>query len=496
LMLAHGFDAVETAGQLSFRMRGARPVAEFAADQLAVDDDIGGAVETQRAPVAELAGRVRINFIESEGDYQTRAAEAILADEVSHAAAQSEIPLGLTQAEGRAMAERWLAQARVARDGARFAVPPSRAIRPGDVVRLTGAAGAGLYRADRVETTGAQLVEAVRVEPGVFTASDLVDVPVRPRAFIAPAPVFPLFLDLPLMSGEEVAHAPHVAVTATPWPGSVAIWSSAADADYEVNRLVEAPATIGVTESALSRARPGVWDRGPALRVRIYGGALSSATPEAVLDGANLMAIGDGTPGNWELFQFAEAELVAPDTYDLHLRLRGQAGTDTLMPPVWPVGSYVVRIGPAVGQIDLPSQARGMMRHFRIGTAARGYDDPSYLYRVEGFEGVGLRPLSPCHLRVSSGPAGLVVRWVRRSRIDGDRWDGLDVPLGEEAESYLLRVVKDGAVRREVVVAAPSWSYPVPQQVADGVAAPFRIEVAQISARVGPGPFTGVDIDG
>jgi hypothetical protein len=276
----------------------------------------------------------------------------------------------------------------------------------------------------------------------------------------------------------------------------VAIWSSAQDADYEVNRLIEAPATIGVTETDFQRAKPGVWDRGPALRVRVYGGALSSAALSAVLDGANLMAIGDGTSGNWEVFQFAEAELVAPDTYDLRLRLRGQAGSDSLMPEVWPAGSYVVRLGSSVGQIDLPTQARGMVRHFRIGPAARGYDDPSYLYRVDAFQGVGLRPLSPCHLRVAKTPEGLAVRWVRRSRIDADRWEGLEVPIGEESESYLLRVVKDATVRREVLLAEPRWSYPTIDQAADGLVAPFRIEVAQVSARVGPGPFTGVEING
>jgi hypothetical protein len=73
----------------------------------------------------------------------------------------------------------------------------------------------------------------------------------------------------------------------------------------------------------------------------------------------------------------------------------------------------------------------------------------------------------------------------------------LDVPLGEETESYLLRVVKDGALRREVVTGVPAWSYsPAEMQAADGVVAPFRIDVAQISARVGPGPFTGVEIHG
>ncbi len=40
----------------------------------------------------------------------------------------------------------------------------------------------------------------------------------------------------------------------------------------------------------------------------------------------------------------------------------------------------------------------------------------------------------------------------------------------------------------------PDWTYAAADQVADGVSAPFTIEVAQISDSFGPGPFESVEI--
>ena len=42
-------------------------------------------------------------------------------------------------------------------------------------------------------------------------------------------------------------------------------------------------------------------------------------------------------------------------------------------------------------------------------------------------------------------------------------------------------------MRREETVQTPHWTYTTAAQQADGVAGAYRIEVAQISARVGPG---------
>ncbi|SFO22681.1 hypothetical protein SAMN04244567_01104 [Paracoccus pantotrophus] len=326
----------------------------------------------------------------------------------------------------------------------------------------------------------------MRVEPGVYRPARLVEEGAVLRPFVPPIPVWPVFLDLPLLRGDEAAHAPHLAVTATPWPGAAAAWVSTEEAGgYALNATLAEPSVMGVTEGPLSAARPGVWDRGPALRLRVKGGNLRSASAEALLAGANLLAIGDGSAEGWELLQFAEARLVSAGLWEISTRLRGQAGTDAFMPEVWPAGSVVVLLDGAAAQVDLPPSARNQLRHWRIGPASRSPDDASYRHIAAAFRGAGLRPLSPCHLEVR----GRVVTWIRRTRVQGDGWDGPDVPLGEAQERYAARLVRDGQVLAEAVLAEPRWAVPdgAWSQAASGGG--FAVEVAQLSDTFGAGPY-------
>jgi hypothetical protein len=400
----------------------------------------------------------------------------------------------MTRSEGIATVERWLAEARVARDGASFSLPKSLLrIGPGDIVGYKGLR----YRVDRVERAESQLVEAVRVEAGVYLPSDSSDETIVSRNYAAPGPVVPVMLDLPLLQGNEVPHAPHVAVAADPWPGTVGVWSASQDAGYEINRLISAPAAMGVTENSLASARPGVWDRGAPLRVVLSSGELSSADPDSVLNGANVVAIGDGSTGNWEVFQFTEAQLVAPDTYELSMRLRGQAGTDGLMPAEWPAGSIVVVLDQTVTQIDLPLSARGLARHYRFGAVARGIDDPDVVLKVETVDGAGLRPYPVAHLRANPAAGdSLSLSWVRRTRIDGDTWQTFEVPLAEEAERYQVRVYQANALRAEYSVTQPHFLYNSAMRLSDLQPGAYRIEVAQLSATYGPGPFRAIEVVG
>ncbi|MTJ03588.1 MAG: host specificity protein [Sediminimonas qiaohouensis] len=499
LMLAHGFDAVERGGALRFTVRSGAVNWDLPAADLVQSDEMDAPLEHSRAAEAEIAGRVRLTFVEAGGDHEVAAEEAILPQDESHAVAATEVPMALTRAEARSITERWLAEAELARDGLRLSLPPSRlAVGAGDVLRLEGQAGH--YRVDRVEQGAAQLIEAVRIDPSVYGAAPADDVPARTTAFAAPVPVLPLFMDLPLLRGDEVPHAPHLAAVAQPWPGRVAVYASASDADYVLNTVLERPASLGVTQSALAAARPGLLNRGADLMVRMQSGALDGVDMQALLAGRNLAAIGGGGEGDWEVIQFAEAELVAADTYILRGLLRGQAGSDGAMPAQWPAGAYLVLLDGASEQIDLPEAQRGLARHYRIGPARRGYDDPSYSHLSRAFAGVGLRPYRPAHLRARAESGGaLALSWGRRTREGGDSWDAPDVPLAEESERYLLRITRDGALLREVDLASPNWTYDAAARAEDGTvagSAPFRIEVAQLSARVGPGYFAGLDIGG
>lgn len=493
LMLAYGFDAVERDGRLVFRTRGARLDAQITGGGLVYERDADGAIELTRAQAAEIAGRVRVGYIEADADYEVRSAEAIFPDDRAQTTQQSELPLVLTSAEGQRSAERWLSEARVARDAARFTLPPSRlGVGAGDVVRLPDGQGDGLFRVDRVEHTDRLAIEAVRIDPAVYEPQDVTEKTFNLRSFVPAVPVELMLMDLPLLRGDENPVAPYVAASGVPWPGTVAVYSSAQDAGYGLNTLISEISVIGMTETILPSAAPGLFDRGPALRVRLIRGDLQSVTEAQLLGGANTAVIGDGSADNWEVFQFAQAELVGQNTYDLRLRLRGQAGSDGVMPAVWPEGSIVVLLDAGLQQITLSPSARGVTQHFRYGPGTRPLGDPSYAYRAEAFAGNGLRPYRVAHLKAVQRGGDLAVSWIRRTRLDGDPWGTEDVPLAEAFERYRLRVFNGTTLLREVQTGAPEWTYSAAQQAADGAAAGSRIDVSQISETFGEGPARSI----
>lgn len=486
LMLAYGFDAVERDGRLRFVMRDGMARATIRPEDLAVTDDLPG-FEVTRHPDLQLSGRIRLSHIEAGADYASSTAEAILPDQDQNAVAESEFPLVLTRAEGRAIAERWLAEAQLARDAARFALPPSRAdLGPGDVVAVDHGAGrAHLWRIDRAERAGATVIEAVRVDPAAYRPALALHDEGPLRRYVPPMPVLAVALDLPLMRGDELPHAPWLAATATPWPGSVATYvSTEAESGFEPDLLLNRRAVIGHTETPLPAARPGLIDRGAPLRIRLKSEALASATWQGLLAGSNILAIGGGKGGEWELIQFRHAEPVGPDLWEISERLRGQAGTDGVMPPLWPEGSLVVLMDGAPQQVQLPPSARGQDRFWRIGPALRTPDDASYRSLGMNIRGNGLRPYAPCHLRLD----GARVSWIRRTRIGGDGWDGADVPLGEAREAYLLQVEQGGVVLHRAMPARPEYLLPAAILDMARAGGAFAVTVAQLSDEFGAGP--------
>lgn len=481
LMLTGGFDVAERDGQLVFASRQARVTRAVEAKDLIAAED--GDFDLTRGSEADSAGRLRVGYIEAEADYAARVAGAALPDHDGSAVLDQEAPLVLLAGEAAAVSERWLAETRVARDGVRLGLPPSMiGLGAGDVLGFQDQR----WRIDRVEQGDALTIEAVRVEAGVYDPPQSRADASAVAVFTAPVQVFPQFLDLPLMTGAENPRAPHIAVVADPWPGRVAVWVADGEDDFSLNTVIAAASVIGTTQTPLAAARSGLWDRGEPLRIAVEGGALGAVPQLSVLNGANLAAIGDGSTDNWELFQFAQATLVGADVWEVSLRLRGQCGTDGIMPAVWPVGSRVVLIDRRVRQIELAAEARGLARTWRIGSAQRGYSDRDIVEQVAAFSGIGLRPYPVVHLRVAASGNDRLLSWTRRSRIDGDSWLSPEVPLGEDREAYRIRILAGAETLRVVEVAQPLWTYPAALRAADGPG--VTALVAQLSDRFGAGP--------
>ncbi len=493
MMLAYGFGSYERDGEIVFRTFDGRSKAALGADDFAIEAD-EPALSLTRNPESETAAKVRLGFIEPMNDYQGGAAEAAFPDEGTARLSRSELPLALSSAQAKNVAARWLSEARIARDRVEFALPPSRmALAAGDVVSLEDGGVKTRYRLDSVQDYGLRKIAATRIEPGIY-APVLAEGRIFDRGVpISAGPVYAEIMDLPLLRGDELPHAPTVAITSTPWPGEMAVLSAPQDAGYGLDGVLLRRAVMGELLENLPWATPGRWSEASVL-VKVSGGELQSRSRLEVLNGANLAALRMGS-ADWEVLQFRDAELVAPNQYRLKGLLRGQAGTDGVMPDIWYGGTDFVLLDGAQVQLDVPTSRRGLPRHYRIGPAKLGYDSPRYAHLIESFDGVGLRPYAPAHLR-AEGVGDLAISWVRRTRIDGDSWAGPEVPLGEESEAYRLRVVKAGAVLREETLGAPNFTYTAAMQGADGAVMPFDVNIAQISTTYGAGPDARITIDG
>lgn len=495
LMLAYAFDALESAGAMRYVMRalaeiGAVDPAFLVAREGELDDLV-----RERASQGGDPDAVRLSFVQSESDYRVGAVEAWRPDGDLSRVNESSVPIAMPASRAQAIVERWLIEAERARERIVFTLPASGlAFEPADIVAVPGTGGQELYRIEQIRAGAERAVEAVRVDETAYIPARAPERTVEPQLPVQPGPLSVVFLDLPLADG-GADHEPRIAVSATPWAGAVSVYRGAEAAGLALVSTLRTPAFLGTLVDPLPSHGSELWQR-VSVEVALPTGAVSSADRVAVLNGANAIAV-EAAPGAWEILQFETAELIAPGRFRLATLLRGRRGTEHLAEAEIPAGARIVVMDNGVAALPLPLEARGLPRHWRVGPASRSFDDPAYVASVETFDGVGLRPYRPAHLAAERlGSGDVAVSWVRRARIGGDSWEGVEVPLGEEREAYRLRVLVGGSIVRTVETAAPAFTYTAADQAADGATGAFEIRVAQLSVTFGYGPEKGVLVDG
>ena len=230
------------------------------------------------------------------------------------------------------------------------------------------------------------------------------------------------------------------------------------------------------------------WDPRAVLDVEISSGALSAADDEAALDGGNLFAV-QGEGGRWDIFSAARAEMIAERTYRLSRLLRGLAGSEPEAARTVPAGAPIVRLDEGVVPLTGDLQDLGRTWRYRVGPAGRDHADPAVLQFSATAGPDALKPFSPVGLNARREEGGIRVRWIRRTRREGDAWEPVEVPLGEDGERYAVDILRDGIVLRTLASIEPSILYPAAQELADFGApqAVLALRVAQVSAVVGRG---------
>jgi hypothetical protein len=296
-------------------------------------------------------------------------------------------------------------------------------------------------------------------------------------------------LQLPLLPGDDTPVLAHLAVFANPWPGSVAVWRSLDDgASYQQFGIASAPAVMGETLDDLPAGPSSRWDKVATARVRLYGGALASASDLRVLSGANAAAV-QRPDGAWEILQFANAVLTGDRTYQLSRLLRGELGSEASIGAPLPAGAPFVLLDRHVVPVASGLDMVGRRMRFRVVAANRDVGDPSAVEIALRPGPLAFDPVAPVHLKASRDTGGVRFTWRTRKRGLAGVNFATRADLGEANESYELEILSGSSVVRTLSATAPSMLYAASDETLDfgTPQSSFDVRVYQISPAVGRG---------
>ncbi len=488
---AFSFDAVEENGMLNFRPRGGDAVAMLTGDELAAVNDDDPGCRFVRAQETELPAQIALGFTEVAGDFRRATVLSRRLAGESRREAKADLALVTSDAVAERAADIWLQDLWAGRERAEFALPPSyMALSPGDVVDLDYRGRVRRLEIVEAVDAGSRAIKARGIDPEIFNVAARSPRPATVSAPPASGPPQVFSLELPGLRGETDPPLQYFAIHASPWPGAMAVWRSAGGDTYERVALANLPTIVGETLDPLPAGPIARWDRGSAFRVRLASGMLSLQSDLRVLGGGNAAAVRN-EEGAWEVIQFANAELVAENTYLLSRLLRGQQGSEWAMSVALAAGAPFVLLDDALVPVARGTDLLGRSFRYRVGASTSDVGSPLMTALERMVDATALQPWSPAHLSARRSEDGIAISWIRRTRVGGDSWDAAEVPLGEEREAYRLEILDGENVVRVIETEMTAALYPSADEIADfespQTALSFR--VAQLSAVAGRGRF-------
>ncbi|MBT0667767.1 hypothetical protein HT136_05235 [Novosphingobium profundi] len=263
----------------------------------------------------------------------------------------------------------------------------------------------------------------------------------------------------PLDSAHGLADSPlpcvAVSSSAAGWSGA-ALYADRGDGEWHpLGPSGRQRATMGTAQNALAFASPHLLDRASVLIVTLLDPtmALSSASTSALADGANLALVGE------ELLQFAQATPLAEGTWRLEGLWRARAGTEAGL-STHLAGEPFVLLDASIRSLD--AAILGTANSREIVAIGRGDSEP--VRSPIRLDGLTRRPLAPVHPRLAwSTDGSMRLSWTRRARGAWHWVDGIDAPLVEESEGYLVTAGDPEHPIR-------SWTTQVPQVELDAAA--------------------------
>ncbi len=442
-------------------------------------DDLGSARGDERAARLAIERRsastipetLSIAYYDPSRDYQ-QSVQRARRDGGARRDVRIEAPLVIGADAAKMLAEAQLDRLWAARVAAKVRLPWRRLdLRPGQHVRVAG--HPARWRVSAV-SLDRMVVEAdlVRLNEGGAVAQ-----PADPgRSVASPdlvhGPTTFHVIDLPPLE-EGVAVSPRVVVAAA---GASAGWRSAAlltsvdgGASWQDAGGTAAPAVIGAALGVLGVGSAQLVEEANSVDVELLGGHMDLANADAGgIDAMrNLAVLGD------ELIQFRSAVPLGGSRYRLSGLYRGRRGTELAMAGHVAGERFVLIDVDALAPLALSPSAMAV-RVMAVGIGDADAPPEQVVTQI----GQAIRPLSPAHLHATVLANGdMHISWIRRSR-DGWRWiDGVDAPLAEEAEHYVVTLTPNFGAARVIETAASNFVYAAATRAADVAAGVVSLNV-------------------
>ena len=451
------------------------------------DEDRGALLSRSRAQETDLPAAIELGFTDGGDEYGRAVVGSRRLVGTSRRELAIDSALVTRTGEAQRLADAKLQALWAGREGVSFALSPRAVeLEAGDLVTLDGETIP--YRIERIVDGAVRRVEARAASPTVSGAAPAgAGGRTRRDPPAVGGPPVAIVLDLP-GRGEVPEVLQHLALAADPWPGQMAVYRAPTDGAFALHRLVDVPASVGRTLGVFAPGPVWRWDRGTILEVELSSGALACVPDDAALSGANLLAI-RGADGAAEIVCARTAVLIGERRFRLSGFLRGLGGTEHLAARTLPAGADVVVLDGAVVPLATSLAEIGQGWTYRVGPAGRDVADPSFVSVAATTGNTALLPLAPVQARARREAAGIALRWIRRTRIEGDGWGLVEVPLGEDAEAYEVDILAGGNVVRTLSVTEPMALYPTAAETADfGVPqAELALRIHQVSHTVGRG---------
>ena len=370
-----GFDAVESAGLIRFIPRGGAPAANLGPADIVAARRGGEDIELIRAQETELPLALKWRLVSAGAEYGGLTVEARrITVETARINAEN-MRIAAAAADADARCRRALMESWIGREGAAFALPPSRlALDPTDIALFEHDGRKIEFRLATIADTDTRRIEAVRTDSVIYGARPGPERSVSLPAATVYGPPSVALMDLPLIDEQVPAHRPYAAVHASPWYGQAAVHRSATQDGFILLNTIGRPARMGELAFAFHSGPVARFDLANPLDIDLLAGTLASVTDIELFGGANAIAI-ESESGVWEVVQFGQAELVDTGRYRLTRLLRGQMGTEGAMRDPAPAGARCVVLDSAIAPLSIASADVGLAYNWRIGPASAAVGD-------------------------------------------------------------------------------------------------------------------------